>query len=328
MEACPLQIGNIKLTNPLVLAPMAGVTDMPFRVLAKEFGVGLVVSEMVSAKGLIYNNKKTIELLTINDHERPVAIQIFGNQPEEMACAAKIVESLGADIIDINMGCPVPKIVNNGEGSALMKTPKLAYEIMARVADNLKIPLTVKIRAGWDETNLNAVELALLAEQAGVQAIAIHARTRAQFYSGQANWKIIKEVKSAVKIPVIANGDIKSPEDAMQVIAETNCDAIMIGRAAEGNVWIFEQMLAKINNNPLPVMPTVEIRLQTLLRHLSMLVDFKGEKLAVREMRRHSASYTKGLPYAAEYRNLFNTLESENDFILLTKQYSDKLGDL
>lgn len=323
-----MQIGNIKLTNPLVLAPMAGVTDMPFRVLAKEFGVGLVVSEMVSAKGLIYNNKKTIELLTINDHERPVAIQIFGNQPEEMACAAKIVESLGADIIDINMGCPVPKIVNNGEGSALMKTPKLAYEIMARVADNLKIPLTVKIRAGWDETNLNAVELALLAEQAGVQAIAIHARTRAQFYSGQANWKIIKEVKSAVKIPVIANGDIKSPEDAMQVIAETNCDAIMIGRAAEGNVWIFEQMLAKINNNPLPVMPTVEIRLQTLLRHLSMLVDFKGEKLAVREMRRHSASYTKGLPYAAEYRNLFNTLESENDFILLTKQYSDKLGDL
>lgn len=307
---------------------MAGVTDMPFRVLAKEFGVGLVVSEMVSAKGLIYNNKKTMELLTINNQERPVAIQIFGNQPDEMANAAKIVEALGADLIDINMGCPVPKIVNNGEGSALMKTPKLAYEVMAVVADALRIPLTVKIRAGWDENNINAVELAVLAEKAGVQAIAVHARTRAQFYSGEADWQIIKSVKDSVKIPVIANGDIKSPADALKVKRETNCDALMIGRAAEGNVWIFEQILAAINNEPLPEIPSVEIRLQTLLRHLSMLIDFKGEKLAVREMRRHSASYIKGLPYAAEYRNLFNTLERADDFVHWTHNYSDRLSKL
>lgn len=323
-----MQIGNVKLSSPLVLAPMAGVTDMPFRVLAKEFGVGLVVSEMVSAKGLIYNNKRTIELLTINSHERPVAIQIFGNHPNEMAQASKMVETLGADLIDINMGCPVPKIVNNGEGSALMKTPKLAYEIMARVADSLKIPLTVKIRTGWDESNINAVEMATLAEQAGVQAIAVHARTRNQFYSGRADWQIIKDVKEAVRIPVIANGDIKSPDDALQVIKQTNCDALMIGRAAEGNIWIFEQIFAAINNKPLPPMPSVQMRLQTLLRHLSMLVDFKGEKLAVKEMRRHSVSYMKGLPFAAEYRNLFNTLERAEDFARLTQQYSDRLGKL
>lgn len=316
-----MQIGNISLSVPVALAPMAGITDMPFRIICSELGCGLVVSEMVSAKGLLYKNIKTFDMLRVAPEERPAAIQLFGSNPQELARAAKIAEAEGADIIDFNMGCPVPKIVNNGEGSALMKNPQLAYEILARMADAVNIPVTVKIRSGWDAAHINAPEIAQFAEKAGVAAIAVHGRTREQFYNGKADWQVIKAVKDAVKIPVFGNGDILSAEDGLRIFKETGCDGLMIGRGADGNPWIFAELAAALGANGEKHEVTLAERMAMILRHLQMLIDFKGEVVAVKEMRRHAGAYLKGMPMAAEYRRRINALNTYEEFYQLISEY-------
>lgn len=316
-----MKIGSIELTAPLVLAPMAGITDLPFRLICRRLGCGMTVSEMVSAKGLLYKNVKTTEMLRIDDGERPTAIQLFGSVPKELAEAAKMVEASGADMIDFNMGCPVPKIVNNGEGSALMKNPALAYEILAAMVDAVKIPVTVKFRAGWDDVNRNAVEIACLAEKAGVAAVAVHGRTRQQFYEGKADWQIIGEVKKAVKIPVLGNGDIITVEDGLRMLRETGVDGLMIGRGADGNPWLFEQLKAVLAGKPQPANPSVDMRLDLAAEHLQMLINHKGEYISVKEMRRHISAYLKGLPHAAEFRGRFHKIDTQNDFLQLLAEY-------
>lgn len=322
-----LKIGSLELANPVVLAPMAGVTDLPFRLLAKEMGCGLVYSEMVSDKGLIYQNCHTLEMLKSHERERPVAVQIFGSDPKSMAQAAKIVEASGAaDIIDMNMGCPTPKIVKNGEGSALMRTPDLAFDIMSHVVKAVQLPVTVKIRKGWNDASVNAVQMAKLAEQAGVAAIAVHGRTREQFYTGEADWEIIKQVKDHVRIPVIGNGDIRTPQDAVQMLTETRCDGIMIGRGSQGNPWIFRQVAHYLKTGELLPGPSLAERMSVLFRHLDMLVDCKGEYIGTREMRRHAAWYTKGLPHSAELRLKFNQAQSRQDFAEILHQLPALIG--
>jgi len=317
-----MRVGKIELVNPIILAPMAGVTDLPFRLLAKEMGCGLVYSEMVSDKGLIYENKHTKKLLAIDEQERPVALQIFGSDPDSMAKAAHIVAAAGADIIDINMGCPTLKIVKNGEGSALMRNPSLAYRIMAAVVKSAgSVPVTIKFRKGWDEQSVNAVEFARLAEQAGAAAVSVHGRTREQFYSGQADWSIIRQVKQAVAIPVIGNGDIRTPQDAKRILNETGCDGIMIGRGAQGNPWIFRQVTHYLSTGQILPQPTLSERIEMLLRQLAMLVRHKGEYIGIREMRSHAAWYTKGLPSSAELRLKFNQAMSKEDFIRIMEEY-------
>ena len=316
-----MQIGCVKLANQVILAPMAGVTDLPFRLLVKEMGCGLVYSEMVSDKGLNYKNEHTLDLLRIDAQERPVALQIFGSEPESMAKAAKIVEHSGADILDINMGCPTQKIVKNGEGSALMRTPELAYSIIASVVDAVSIPVTVKIRKGWDEQSVNAVEMAQLAEKAGASAISVHGRTREQFYAGKADWSIIKAVKESVSIPVNGNGDVRSPQDAKRLIDETGCDGVMIGRGAQGNPWLFRQTIHYLTTGEVLPGPTVEERIDMALRHLELLVDYKGEYIGIREMRTHAAWYTKGLPHSAELRLRFNQAQSRQDFAAILHRF-------
>lgn len=316
-----MQIGTVKLANPVILAPMAGVTDLPFRLLVKEMGCGLVYTEMVSDKGLIYQNEHTLEMLKIDERERPVALQIFGSEPDPMAKAAKIVEKAGADIIDINMGCPTLKIVKNGEGSALMRTPELAYSIIAYVVEAVNIPVTVKIRKGWDDSSVNAVEMAMLAEKAGAAAVSVHGRTREQFYSGEADWSIIKAVKENVAIPVNGNGDVRTPEDAVRLRSETGCDGIMIGRAAQGNPWLFRQVTHYLSTGKLLPGPTMAERFEMTLRHLEMLVAYKGEHIGIREMRRHAAWYTKGLPHSAELRLRFNQAETREDFTAILNEF-------
>lgn len=317
-----MQIGNIKLDNPVILAPMAGVTDLPFRLLAKEMGCGLVYSEMVSDKGLLYENCQTLHMLQIDDRERPMAMQIFGSDPESMAKAAIYVEKSGADIIDINMGCPTPKVTKNGSGCALMCQPDLAYRIMASVVKAVHVPVTVKIRKGWSEDSVNAVEIAKLAEKAGIAAIAVHGRTREQFYTGEADWNIIRQVKEKVMIPVIGNGDIRTPYDGEKMMDQTGCDAIMVGRGAQGNPWIFRQITHYLSSGDILPPPSVEERFSLLLRHLDMLVAHKGEYIGVREMRCHGAWYTKGMPHSAELRLKFNQAVSKDDFIDVLEQFS------
>jgi tRNA-dihydrouridine synthase B len=307
-------IGNVVINNATVLAPMAGVTDLAFRLLAKEMGCGLVVSEMVSAKGLLHENWRTRDLLRIDPRERPTSIQLFGSVPVELAEAACRVAKSGADIIDFNMGCPTHKIVKNGEGAALLRSPDKAAAILKAMVEAVDIPVTVKIRSGWDEKSINAVEVAKRAEQAGVSAISVHARTREQFYAGQAEWSVIRAVKQAVKIPVIGNGDVRTVEDASRLLAETGCDAIMIGRAACGNIWIFQQIAAFLAGGELPSGPSFEEKALTLLRHLDMLTELKGEHIAIREMRRHAASYVKGYPKSAALRTRFNQCTKRADF--------------
>lgn len=314
-------IGRVKIENPTVLAPMAGVTDLAFRLLAKEMGCGLVVSEMVSAKGLLYDNCRTKDLIRIDQRERPTAVQLFGSVPTELAEAARRVEANGADIIDFNMGCPTHKIVRNGEGSALLRFPALAETILREMVKAVAVPVTVKIRAGWDKTAINAVEIAQRAEQAGVSAIAVHGRTREQFYSGDADWKIIRQVKQAVKIPVIGNGDVRTVQDAKRILAETGCDGVMVGRAACGNVWIFRQIGAYLRTGTLPPPPSFAERTRTLLRHLDMLTELKGEHIAIREMRRHAACYVKGFPKSTELRTLFNQAMRRDDFQQILADY-------
>lgn len=317
-----MKIGNITLEAPLALAPMAGVTDLPFRLICRELGAGLTVSEMVSAKGLLYKNVKTTEMLQIAPGERPTAIQLFGSVPEELAEAARKVEASGADIIDFNMGCPVTKIVNNHEGSALMKNPLLAHDILAAMVKAVKIPVTVKFRAGWDAEHKNAVEIAKAMEEAGVAAVAVHGRTREQFYEGKADWNIIRQVKEAVKIPVFGNGDIFSAADGLRMLEQTGCDGLMVGRGADGNPWLFRQLKAALAGEEYaPEGPSLEERMALLKRHLEMLIDFKGEYIAVKEMRRHASSYLKGMPHATDFRGRFHKLDTREQMLELMEEY-------
>lgn len=309
-----LKIGDVTLENNLILAPMAGVTDLPFRLLCKEQGCGLVVTEMVSAKAILYKNRNTKALLEVDQRERPVAVQLFGSDPQIMADMAKLIEPGPFDIIDVNMGCPVPKIVNNREGSALMKDPKLAGEILSAMVKAVKKPVTVKFRRGFDEDHVNAVEFAKMAEASGVAAVAVHGRTRQQYYSGKADWDIIRKVKEAVAIPVIGNGDIFEPEDAKRMMEETGCDGVMIARGAKGNPWIFSRTLHYIETGELLPKPTAEEIGEMVLRHGRMQVEYKGEYLGVREMRKHLAWYTAGLPHSAKLRGEINQAETIEDF--------------
>ena len=305
-----LKIGDVSLKNNLILAPMAGVTDLPFRLLCKEQGAGLLCMEMVSAKAIYFNNKNTEELLTIDDREPPVSLQLFGSDPDIISEMAKKIENRPFSILDINMGCPVPKVAGNGEGSALMKNPKLVEEIVSKTAKAIKKPVTVKIRKGFDDEHINAVEIARIAESAGAAAVAVHGRTREQYYSGKADWDIIRQVKEAVRIPVIGNGDVTSPEDARQLMETTGCDGIMIGRGAQGNPWIFRQILHWMETGEEESKPDLEEVKAMILRHARMLVEYKGAYTGIREMRKHVAWYTAGYPNSAKLRARVNEIES------------------
>ena len=313
-----MKIGNVELKNNIFLAPMAGVTDLPFRCLCKEYGAGFVYSEMVSTKGLYYNDRKTADLLKLDPSELPAAVQIFGSDPDIMAMAAERLQNSGAAVIDINMGCPTPKITNNGDGSALMKNPELAGKIISAVRKSVNCPMSVKFRMGWDDDSINAVEFAKTAENNGADAITIHGRTRAQFYSGKANLEIIKKVKEAVKIPVIGNGDVHDGKSAKYMLDYTGCDGIMIGRAAQGNPWLFSSVLHYLKTGDELAPPTLEERSDIAEKHLRLLVKFKGEYRGVLEGRKHMAWYFKGLCGGAKLRNLINqcdTLEQMLDLI-------------
>lgn len=305
-----LKIGNVSLKNNLILAPMAGVTDLPFRLLCKEQGAGLLCMEMVSAKAIYFNNKNTEELLTIDDREPPVSLQLFGSDPDIISEMAKKIEDRPFSILDINMGCPVPKVAGNGEGSALMKHPKLVEEIVSKTVKAIKKPVTVKIRKGFDNAHINAVEIARIAESAGAAAVAVHGRTREQYYSGKADWDIIRQVKEAVKIPVIGNGDVISPESARQLLETAGCDGIMIGRGAQGNPWIFRQILHWMETGEEELKPDLDEVKAMILRHARMLVDYKGAYTGIREMRKHVAWYTAGYPNSAKLRARVNEIES------------------
>jgi nifR3 family TIM-barrel protein len=322
-----LQIGNVTLENNLILAPMAGVTDLPFRLLCKEQGAALCCMEMVSAKGIMYNNKNTESLLTVDERERPVSLQLFGSDPEIMGAMAAKIEHRNFDILDINMGCPVPKVVNNGDGSALMKNPVLAGKIIESMVKAIEKPVTVKIRKGFDDEHVNAVEMAHVAQESGAAAVAVHGRTREQFYSGKADWSIIADVKNAVSIPVIGNGDILDAKDVIAMKEQTNCDGFMIGRGAQGNPWIFHQILHYFETGELIGKPPMEEMVKTMLRHAKLQIEFKGDYLGIREMRKHAAWYTAGYKGASKLRGAINNVESYDDLEKLFESFMNQYGN-
>lgn len=324
-----LQIGNVTLENNLILAPMAGVSDLPFRLLCREQGAGLVCMEMVSAKAILYKNRNTEELLTIDPKEHPVSLQLFGSDPDIISEIAKQIEERPFDILDLNMGCPVPKVVNNGDGSALMKNPRLAGEIIEKTARAIKKPLTVKIRKGFDDAHVNAVELAHIAQESGAAAVAVHGRTREQYYVGHADWDIIRQVKEAVSIPVIGNGDIRTPEDVAAMAEQTGCDGYMIARGAEGNPWIFRQILHYFETGEHLARPDFSEVTEMLLRHAKMQIDCKGDYTGIREIRKHAAWYTAGYRNSSKLRGRINEVENYEQLEALFREvesYNEKNG--
>ena len=324
-----LQIGNVTLENNLILAPMAGVSDLPFRLLCREQGAGLVCMEMVSAKASLYKNRNTEELLTIDPKEHSVSLQLFGSDPDIISEIAKQIEERPFDILDLNMGCPVPKVVNNGDGSALMKNPRLAGEIIEKTARAIKKPLTVKIRKGFDDAHVNAVELAHIAQESGAAAVAVHGRTREQYYAGHADWDIIRQVKEAVSIPVIGNGDIRTPEDVAAMAEQTGCDGYMIARGAEGNPWIFRQILHYFETGEHLARPDFSEVTEMLLRHAKMQIDCKGDYTGIREIRKHAAWYTAGYRNSSKLRGRINEVENYEQLEALFREvesYNEKNG--
>ena len=318
------KIGNVEIKNKVVLAPMAGYSNSAYRRIIKEMGCGLIYAEMVSDKGVFYNDKKTNQLLYMTNSERPISQQIFGSDKESFVYAAKYIEkNIKPDIIDINMGCPVPKVALRSQaGSGLLKHPEKIREIVFSVVNSVKIPVTVKIRSGWDNDSINAVEVAKICEEAGASAIAIHPRTRAQSYSGNANWDIIRQVKEAVNIPVIGNGDIKTIYDAKRMIEETNCDAIMIGRGCLGNPWFIKEVIEYLENDKIIDKPTYEEKINMIIRHLNLLLEYNNEKKAILEMRSNVSYYLKGMPNSIEVKKEIFKVTNKNDFIKILNDYN------
>lgn len=318
-----LKIGNVELKNNIILAPMAGLTDLPFRRICEMYKPGLVVTEMVSGKALQYNDEKTKKLLNMKDEARPISAQIFGSDVETMKYAAKYVSEI-ADIVDINMGCPAPKVVKNGDGSKLLLDLKKVEEITKAVVESSKVPVTVKIRKGWDNEHIVAVDVAKIVEKAGAKAITVHGRTRSEFYTGKADWDIIKKVKEEVSIPVIGNGDIKTPEDAKKILEYTHCDGIMIGRGVLGNPWLIEQIQTYLENGSVREIKNEE-RMEIIFKHIDLEVKEKGENVGIKEMRKHICYYLKGLPMASEIRNRINKLETEKEVKETLKEYFNSI---
>ena len=317
-----MQIGKFTFNEPVFLAPMAGVTDTAYRIIAHDMGCPLCYAEMVSSQGIHFRNERTLTMLESEPGERPLAMQIFANTPEMAAEAAKYVEDLGtADILDFNMGCPAPKIVKNGEGSALMRDPDMAYAILSAIRKAVKMPFTVKMRKGWDDEHVNVLEIAKIAEAAGVDAIAVHGRTREQFYSGKADWDIIAEVKKTVKVPVIANGDVRTCQDLQKILDVTGADGVMIGRGAQGNPWIFKQLTHFLRTGEILPKPTMQERAEVIIRHLDLLLKYKGDYIGPREMRKHATWYTRGITHGAILRDKFNKAEKREDFIQIINEY-------
>ncbi len=318
-----MKIGNVELKNKVFLSPMAGVTDLPFRLICKEQNCGMLYTEMINGKALCYDDENTKKMLKIEDEEHPVAVQIFGSDPEFMGRAAEIMNAYPNEILDINMGCPAPKVVKNGDGSALMRNPKLAEEVLKSVVKNSTKPVTLKIRKGWDDNSVNAVEMAKIAEASGISALAIHGRTREQYYSGKADWDIITEIKNAINIPVIGNGDVFTVEDARNMLDKTGCDAIMIGRGAQGNPWIFKRINHYMETGEILPEPTLEEKINTAVKHLNLAVREHGEYVAVREMRKHIAWYLKGLKGSAKVRDEINKITSYEEVVSRLNEYME-----